>query len=169
MYTWFCFPLRDQRMFLVVRLHTIEINNKIVHDINPEISWSIHAIAAESVIATYPRYISLFVTPYCFYVSHYKLTFFVWFWSEHWTVSFRRHHCFNFRKQPFSLCMFFILLLYLLNWLHKNIGSWCQSFAVWAFSNFVFQLIGLLHCEACLLLLLSILVYPASVWEPMPL
>lgn len=116
-----CFPLLDPKMLLVVRLHTIEINNKIVHDINLEISWSIPAIAAESVIATHPRYISLFVIPYWFCVSHYKLTFFIWFRSEHWTVSFCRHHCFNFRKQPFSLCKFFILLLYLLNWLHKTL------------------------------------------------
>ena len=51
-----CFLLRDQKKLLSLRLQSVEINNEILYDINPDMSWSIPAIAAESVIVTRPRW-----------------------------------------------------------------------------------------------------------------
>ncbi|XP_058181037.1 anaphase-promoting complex subunit 1 isoform X3 [Rhododendron vialii] len=49
-----CFLLREQKKLLSLRLQTVEINNEILFDIKPEMSWSIPAIAAEPVIVTRP-------------------------------------------------------------------------------------------------------------------
>ncbi|XP_027163442.1 anaphase-promoting complex subunit 1 [Coffea eugenioides] len=50
-----CFLLHDQKKLLSVRLHSVEIDDEIVYDIKPDMSWSIPAIAAEPVIVTRPR------------------------------------------------------------------------------------------------------------------
>ncbi|KAL3521232.1 hypothetical protein ACH5RR_019381, partial [Cinchona calisaya] len=50
-----CFLLHEQKKLLAVRLHSVEIDNEIVYDIKPDMSWSIPAIAAEPVIVTRPR------------------------------------------------------------------------------------------------------------------
>lgn len=50
-----CFLLQEQKMLLSVRLQCVEINNEIVYDIKPDMSWSIPAIAAAPVIVTRPR------------------------------------------------------------------------------------------------------------------
>ena len=52
-----CFLLHDQKKLLSVRLHSVEIDDEIVYDIKPDMSWSIPAIAAEPVIVTHPRYV----------------------------------------------------------------------------------------------------------------
>ena len=50
-----CFLHQEQRKLLSVRLQCIEINNEIVFDVKPDMSWSITAIAASPVIVTRPR------------------------------------------------------------------------------------------------------------------
>ncbi|OVA02727.1 Anaphase-promoting complex subunit 1 [Macleaya cordata] len=50
-----CFLLQEQKILLSVRLQTVDINNEILFDIKPDMSWSIPAIAAASVIVTRPR------------------------------------------------------------------------------------------------------------------
>ncbi|KAL2526600.1 Anaphase-promoting complex subunit 1 [Abeliophyllum distichum] len=58
-----CFLLQEQKMLLSVRLQSIQINAEIVYDINPDMSWSIPAIAAAPVIVTRPR-IKVGLLPY---------------------------------------------------------------------------------------------------------
>ncbi|KAJ9683860.1 hypothetical protein PVL29_016384 [Vitis rotundifolia] len=50
-----CFLLQEQKKLLSVRLQSVEINNEIVFDIKPDMSWSIPAVAAVPVIVTRPR------------------------------------------------------------------------------------------------------------------
>ncbi|KAI4306844.1 hypothetical protein L6164_030088 [Bauhinia variegata] len=50
-----CFLHQEQRNLLSVRLQSVEINNEIVFDVKPHMSWSIPAIAASPVIVTRPR------------------------------------------------------------------------------------------------------------------
>ncbi|KAA8539561.1 hypothetical protein F0562_026253 [Nyssa sinensis] len=50
-----CFLLQEQKKLLAVRLQSVEINNEILFDIKPDMSWSIPAIAAAPVIVTRPR------------------------------------------------------------------------------------------------------------------
>ncbi|KAF8397264.1 hypothetical protein HHK36_016174 [Tetracentron sinense] len=50
-----CLLLQEQKGLLSVRLQTVEINNEIIYDIKPDMSWSIPAIAAAPVIVTRPR------------------------------------------------------------------------------------------------------------------
>lgn len=50
-----CFLHQEQKKLLAVRLQSVEINNEILFDIKPDMSWSIPAIAAEPVIVTRPR------------------------------------------------------------------------------------------------------------------
>ncbi|XP_052185110.1 anaphase-promoting complex subunit 1 [Diospyros lotus] len=49
-----CLLLREQKKLLSLRLQSVEINNEILFDIKPDMSWSIPAIAAESVTVTRP-------------------------------------------------------------------------------------------------------------------
>ena len=51
-----CFLLQEQKKLLSVRLQSVEINNEIVFDIKPDMSWSILAVAAAPVIVTRPRW-----------------------------------------------------------------------------------------------------------------
>ncbi|XP_026414673.1 anaphase-promoting complex subunit 1-like [Papaver somniferum] len=50
-----CFLLQQQKILLCLRLQTVEINNEILFDIKPDMSWSIPAIDAACVIVTRPR------------------------------------------------------------------------------------------------------------------
>ncbi|KAM7494778.1 hypothetical protein LguiB_029387 [Lonicera macranthoides] len=50
-----CFLLQEQKKLLSVRLQSVELNNEILFDIKPDMSWSIPAIAAAPVIVTRPR------------------------------------------------------------------------------------------------------------------
>ncbi|PON86586.1 Anaphase-promoting complex subunit [Trema orientale] len=50
-----CFLHQEQRKLLSVRLQSVEINNEILFDIKPDMSWSIPAIAAAPVTVTRPR------------------------------------------------------------------------------------------------------------------
>ncbi|KAM6598818.1 anaphase-promoting complex subunit 1 [Cannabis sativa] len=50
-----CFLHQEQRKLLSVRLQSVEINNEIIFDIKPDMSWSIPAIAAAPVTVTRPR------------------------------------------------------------------------------------------------------------------
>ncbi|CAI9091739.1 OLC1v1026843C1 [Oldenlandia corymbosa var. corymbosa] len=50
-----CFLLHEQKKLVAVRLHTLEIDNEIIIDIKPDMSWSISAVAAEPVTVTRPR------------------------------------------------------------------------------------------------------------------
>ncbi|XP_059654080.1 anaphase-promoting complex subunit 1 isoform X2 [Cornus florida] len=50
-----CFLLQEQRKLLSVGLRSVEINNEILFDIKPDMSWSIPAIGAAPVIVTRPR------------------------------------------------------------------------------------------------------------------
>ncbi|CAN1174838.1 Anaphase-promoting complex subunit 1 [Linum perenne] len=50
-----CFLLQEQKKLLSLRLQMTEINNEIVFDIKPDMSWSIPAIAAAPVVVTRPR------------------------------------------------------------------------------------------------------------------
>ncbi|XP_050212163.1 anaphase-promoting complex subunit 1 isoform X2 [Mercurialis annua] len=50
-----CFLLQEQKKLLSVRLQSIEINNEIIFDVKPDMSWSITAIAAAPVAVTRPR------------------------------------------------------------------------------------------------------------------
>ncbi|KAL1825219.1 hypothetical protein ACET3Z_011997 [Daucus carota] len=50
-----CFLLQDQKKLLSVRLQTVDLNNEILFDIKPDMSWSIPGIAAVPVNATRPR------------------------------------------------------------------------------------------------------------------
>ncbi|KAK4436500.1 Anaphase-promoting complex subunit [Sesamum alatum] len=50
-----CFLLQEQKKLLSLRLQSLEINNKTVYDIKPDMSWSISAIAAAAVTVTRPR------------------------------------------------------------------------------------------------------------------
>ena len=57
-----CFFHQEQRTLLSVSLQIVEINNEMVFDVKPDMSWNISAIAASPVTVTRPRYIShLFV------------------------------------------------------------------------------------------------------------
>ncbi|XP_021295540.1 anaphase-promoting complex subunit 1 [Herrania umbratica] len=49
-----CFLLLEQKKLLSLRLQTVEINNEILFDVKPDMSWSIPAIAAAPVIVTRP-------------------------------------------------------------------------------------------------------------------
>ncbi|KAJ8769461.1 hypothetical protein K2173_002951 [Erythroxylum novogranatense] len=49
-----CFLLREQKKLLSVGLQRLEINNEIIFDVKPEMSWSIPAIAAAPVTVTRP-------------------------------------------------------------------------------------------------------------------
>ncbi|XVF84048.1 hypothetical protein PTKIN_Ptkin16aG0543300 [Pterospermum kingtungense] len=49
-----CFLLLEQKKLLSLRLQTVEINNEILYDVKPDMSWSIPAIAAAPVIVTRP-------------------------------------------------------------------------------------------------------------------
>ncbi|KAF2296279.1 hypothetical protein GH714_037223 [Hevea brasiliensis] len=50
-----CFLLQEQKKLLSVRLQSLEINNEIIFDVKPDMSWSIPAIAAAPVVVTRPR------------------------------------------------------------------------------------------------------------------
>ncbi|GAV64914.1 Apc1 domain-containing protein [Cephalotus follicularis] len=50
-----CFLLHEQKKFLSVRLQTVEINNEILFDVKPDMSWSIPSLSAAPVIVTRPR------------------------------------------------------------------------------------------------------------------
>ncbi|KAJ4825076.1 hypothetical protein Tsubulata_040463 [Turnera subulata] len=50
-----CFLHQEQKKLLSMRLQSIEINNEIIFDIKPDMSWSIPAIAAAPVSVTRPR------------------------------------------------------------------------------------------------------------------
>lgn len=50
-----CFLLQEQKKLLAVRLQCVELNNEILYDIRPDMSWSIPAIAAAPVVVTRPR------------------------------------------------------------------------------------------------------------------
>ncbi|KAL5540564.1 hypothetical protein UlMin_045257, partial [Ulmus minor] len=58
-----CFLHQEQRKLLSVRLQSVEINNEILFDIKPDMSWSITAVAAAPVIVTRPR-VKVGVLPY---------------------------------------------------------------------------------------------------------
>ncbi|GMI87289.1 pollen calcium-binding protein 1, EMBRYO DEFECTIVE 2771, anaphase promoting complex 1 [Hibiscus trionum] len=49
-----CFLFLEQKKLLSLRLQTVEINNEILYDVKPDMSWSIPAIAAAPVIVTQP-------------------------------------------------------------------------------------------------------------------
>ncbi|XP_031380609.1 anaphase-promoting complex subunit 1 isoform X2 [Punica granatum] len=49
-----CFLLQGQKKLLSVRLQTIEINNEILFDVKPDMSWSIPAVSAAPVTVTRP-------------------------------------------------------------------------------------------------------------------
>ena len=51
-----CFLLLEQKKLLSLRLQTVEINNEILYDVKPDMSWSILTIAAAPVIVTRPGY-----------------------------------------------------------------------------------------------------------------
>ena len=50
-----CFLILEQKKLLSVGLQTVEINNEIMFDVKPYISWSISAIAAAPVVVTRSR------------------------------------------------------------------------------------------------------------------
>eukprot|EP00257_Ricinus_communis_P020956 XP_015580327.1 anaphase-promoting complex subunit 1 [Ricinus communis] len=50
-----CFLLQEQKKLLSVRLQSLAINNEIIFDVKPDMSWSISATAAAPVIITRPR------------------------------------------------------------------------------------------------------------------
>ncbi|KAG8651462.1 hypothetical protein MANES_07G131200v8 [Manihot esculenta] len=50
-----CFLLQEQKKLLSVRLQSLEINNEIIFDVKPDMSWSLPAIAAAPVVVTRPR------------------------------------------------------------------------------------------------------------------
>nr|KYP73070.1 Anaphase-promoting complex subunit 1 [Cajanus cajan] len=50
-----CFFHQEQRKLLSVSLQIVEINNEIVFDVKPDMSWNISAIAASTVTVTRPR------------------------------------------------------------------------------------------------------------------
>ncbi|KAJ9539792.1 hypothetical protein OSB04_026298 [Centaurea solstitialis] len=50
-----CFLLQEQKKLLAVRLQCVELNNEILYDIRPDMSWSIPAITAAPVVVTRPR------------------------------------------------------------------------------------------------------------------
>ncbi|GJR84537.1 anaphase-promoting complex subunit 1 isoform X1 [Tanacetum coccineum] len=50
-----CFLLQEQKKLQAVRLQCVELNNEILYDIRPDMSWSIPAIAAAPVVVTRPR------------------------------------------------------------------------------------------------------------------
>ncbi|KAF3433403.1 hypothetical protein FNV43_RR24505 [Rhamnella rubrinervis] len=52
-----CFLYQEQKNLLSVRLQSVEINNEILFDIKPDMSWSILAVAAAPVILTRRRYV----------------------------------------------------------------------------------------------------------------
>ncbi|KAG2334579.1 hypothetical protein Bca52824_005759 [Brassica carinata] len=47
-----CFLILEQKKLLSVGLQTVEINNEILFDVKPDISWSVSAIAAAPVVVT---------------------------------------------------------------------------------------------------------------------
>ncbi|XVE52472.1 hypothetical protein DITRI_Ditri02bG0124500 [Diplodiscus trichospermus] len=49
-----CFLLLEQKKLLSLRLQTVEINNEILYDVKPDMSWTIPSIAAAPVIVTRP-------------------------------------------------------------------------------------------------------------------
>ncbi|TKY56881.1 Anaphase-promoting complex subunit 1 [Spatholobus suberectus] len=51
-----CFFHQEQRKLLSVSLQIVEINNEIVFDVKPDMSWNISAIAASPVTVTRPRF-----------------------------------------------------------------------------------------------------------------
>ncbi|KAJ0855851.1 putative anaphase-promoting complex subunit 1 [Helianthus annuus] len=50
-----CFLLQEQKKLQAVRLQCVEMDNDILYDIRPDMSWSIPAIAAAPVVVTRPR------------------------------------------------------------------------------------------------------------------
>nr|XP_043632201.1 anaphase-promoting complex subunit 1 [Erigeron canadensis] len=50
-----CFLLQEQKKLLSVRIQCVELNNEILYDIRPDMSWSIPAIVAAPVVVTRPR------------------------------------------------------------------------------------------------------------------
>ncbi|KAG6765462.1 hypothetical protein POTOM_029505 [Populus tomentosa] len=50
-----CFLLQEQKKLLSVKLQSLEINNEIIFDIKPDVSWSVAAVAAAPVSVTHPR------------------------------------------------------------------------------------------------------------------
>ncbi|CAK9172112.1 unnamed protein product [Ilex paraguariensis] len=50
-----CFLLQERKKLLSVRLQSVEINNEILYDIKPDMSWSVPAVVAAPVIVTRPR------------------------------------------------------------------------------------------------------------------
>jgi len=51
-----CFLLQEQKRLLSIRLQIVDINDDILLDVKPDMSWSISAIAAEAVAVTRPRF-----------------------------------------------------------------------------------------------------------------
>lgn len=56
-----CFLFLEQKKLLSLRLQTVEINNEILYDVKPDMSWSIPAISAAPVIVTRPRYCYIYL------------------------------------------------------------------------------------------------------------
>lgn len=50
-----CFLHKEQKKLFCIRLQSAEINNEILFDVKPDMSWSISAVAAASVRVTRPR------------------------------------------------------------------------------------------------------------------
>ncbi|XP_048495602.1 anaphase-promoting complex subunit 1 isoform X2 [Beta vulgaris subsp. vulgaris] len=50
-----CFFLQEQRRLLSIRLHIVQMNDDTLFDVDPDVSWSIQAVAAEPVAVTRPR------------------------------------------------------------------------------------------------------------------
>ncbi|KAI7741534.1 hypothetical protein M8C21_022341 [Ambrosia artemisiifolia] len=50
-----CFLLQEQKKLQAVRLQCVEMDNDILYDIRPDMSWSIPAIEAAPVVVTRPR------------------------------------------------------------------------------------------------------------------
>ncbi|EPS73838.1 hypothetical protein M569_00901, partial [Genlisea aurea] len=50
-----CFLLQDQKKLLSLRLQSLEVNEEIVYDVKPDMSWSISAISAAAVIVSRPK------------------------------------------------------------------------------------------------------------------
>lgn len=49
-----CLLFQEQKKLLSLGLQSLEINGETVYDVNPDLSWSISAIAAAAVAVTRP-------------------------------------------------------------------------------------------------------------------
>ncbi|KZV34947.1 anaphase-promoting complex subunit 1 [Dorcoceras hygrometricum] len=50
-----CLRIEDQKKLLVLGLQSLELNNEVIYDMNPDVSWCISAVAAAAVTVTRPR------------------------------------------------------------------------------------------------------------------